>query len=299
MGEWAGESAPVRIDGAVGGIGQCQIFSTVLKRLVSSSSLASYRRFMSVAEHRTSAPLSLRQRRRAVATQEILEAAERHVTENGPHALSLRAVARSLGMTVQALYHYFPNRDALVTSLIAQAYDDLADAVQAAVDTAPVGADSMDAAGDTGVPRLVIATEGYRRWAIDNPERFQLIFGAPMRQYEAPVEGPTTQAMRRISQIFEREMFGGFTSEQLAAADTPALSPGLRAHLEGLPSSGMGSLPPAAISLLLSAWGHMHGLVVLEVFGQGSFLGGHQAEIFRLSMRNMLADIERRIAGPS
>ncbi|GAA2063640.1 TetR/AcrR family transcriptional regulator [Streptomyces albiaxialis] len=248
---------------------------------------------MSAAEHTTTASLSLRQRRRAVATQEILEAAERHVTEHGPHALSLRAVARSLGMTVQALYHYFPNRDALVTALIAQAYDDLADATQAAVDSLPEGEGEGDGEGE--VPRLVIAAEGYRQWAIDNPERFQLIFGAPLRHYEAPVEGPTTHAMRRISAIFEQETFGGFTAEQLEAADVHALSPGLRAHLGGLPSAGMGSMPPAAITLLLSAWGHMHGLVVLEVFGHGSFLGGHQPEIFRLSMRNMLADIHRRI----
>ncbi|MFG2585899.1 hypothetical protein [Streptomyces malaysiensis] len=39
-------------------------------------------------------------------------------------------------MTVQALYHYFPNRDALITALIAKAYEPLADALQAAVDTA-------------------------------------------------------------------------------------------------------------------------------------------------------------------
>ncbi len=45
----------------------------------------------------------------------------------------------------------------------------------------------------------------------------------------------------------------------------------------------------------MSAWGHLHGLVALEVFGHTSFLGGHQAEIFRLAMRNLLADLHRRI----
>ncbi|WP_141725050.1 TetR/AcrR family transcriptional regulator, partial [Streptomyces niveus] len=106
---------------------------------------------------------SLRERRRAAATREILEAAESQVTEHGPTALSLRAVARSLGMTVQALYHYFPSRDALLTALITRAYDELATAVQTAADTTPP---------DSDLPRMVAAAEGYRRWAIEHPELF-------------------------------------------------------------------------------------------------------------------------------
>lgn len=240
--------------------------------------------------HPNTAPLSLRQRRRAVATREIVDAAERHLDGHGPAALSLRAVARDLGMTVQALYHYFPNRDALVTVLIAKAYDDLADAVQTAVDTA----------GEATAPRFVTAAEAYRRWAVDHPERFQLLYGTPLRDYEAPAGGPTTRAMRRMGGLFQRQLFGGFTTEQLAAADTHALSPALRTRLELLPADdgGTGALPPAAATLLLSGWGHMHGLVVLEVFGHTSFIGDHQAEIFRMSMHHLLTDTHRRIPAP-
>ncbi|BCL33383.1 TetR family transcriptional regulator [Streptomyces aurantiacus] len=194
-------------------------------------------------------------------------------------------------MTVQALYHYFPSRDDLVTALIAKAYDDLTDAVQAAVDAA---------ADDSALPRLVVAAEGYRRWAITHPGRFQLLYGTPLRYYAAPADGPTTQAMRRMSAIFEREVFDGYTAEQLAEADTPTLWPSLQAHLEQLPPDGLGNLPPPATALFLSAWGHMLGLVVLEVFGHTSFLGDHQAEIFRMAMRNLLKDSHSRIpvAGP-
>lgn len=240
---------------------------------------------MPTAEH-PPAPPSLRERRRATATQEILAAAESQITEQGPHALSLRAVARGLGMTVQALYHYFPSRDALVTALIVKAYDDLADAVEAAVDTPPA---------DPAVPRMVAAAEGYRRWAIARPELFQLLYGTPLRQYAAPVGGPTTQAMLRMSAIFQREMFDGFTRAQLAAADAPELSPEFREYLGLLSPDGPGTLPAPAAALLLGAWGHLHGLVVLEVFGHTSFLGDHQAELFRMAMRNALSDIHSRI----
>lgn len=230
---------------------------------------------------------SLRERRRAAASQEIVSAAESHITEHGPAGLSLRAVARGLGMTVQALYHYFPNRDALITALITKAYDELADAVQAAVD---------DAATDrAGPPGLVAAAEGYRRWAIAHPERFQLLYGTPLRHYAAPAGGPTTQAVRRMSGIFQRELFAGFSTAQLAGADAPELSPALRAHLAELPPDGLGELPPPATALLLGAWGHMHGLVVLEVFGHTEFLGDHQAEVFRTAMQTLLQDVRTRI----
>lgn len=245
---------------------------------------------MRTDEH-TTAPPTLRERRRAAATREIVAAAERHIAEHGPAALSLRAVARDLGMTVQALYHYFPNRDDLVTALIEKAYDDLAAAVQDAVDA---GTDDPD------LPRLVVATEGYRNWAVANPERFQLLYGTPLRHYAAPVDGPTTAALRRMSAIFERELFGEYTAEQLAAAETPALPDAFRTYLEQLPPTGAEPHPGAATALLMSAWGHMHGLVVLEVFGHTGFLGEHQAALFRMAMRDLVDGIRRRIpdAGP-
>lgn len=234
---------------------------------------------------------SLRERRRAAAVREIVDAAEQHITRHGPAALSLRAVARGLGMTVQALYHYFPSRDDLVTTLIAKNYDDLADAVQTAVeDTAGEGT-----AGDGPLPGLVVAAEGYRRWAITHPQRFQLLYGTPLRDYAAPLEGPTTRAMRRMSAVFERELFAGFTRAQLSAVTAPALSPRFRAHLEQSPSAGPDALPPPAAALMLSSWGHMHGLVVLEAFGHTAFLGENQEELFRTAMLGMLAEVHSRI----
>ncbi|MEF9915525.1 TetR/AcrR family transcriptional regulator [Streptomyces sp. P5-A9] len=242
------------------------------------------------------APPTLRERRWAAAVREILAAAESQIAETGPAALSLRAVARSLGMTVQALYHYFPSRDELVTALITKAYEDLADAVQHAVDTAPEEPGHSEGSEDSDVPRMVIAAESYRQWAVDHPERFQLIYGAPLRHYSAPTEGSSTRAVRRMSGIFKNELFRGFTSEQLAAADTPALSPALRRHLEKfLSPDALGGMPSPAVPILISAWGQMHGLVVLEVFGHTSFVGPHQAEMFHLSMRTMLQDVRRRI----
>lgn len=62
-----------------------------------------------------------------------------------------------------------------------------------------------------------------------------------------------------------------------------------------MPPTGRDELPPAATALVLSAWGHLHGQVVLEVFGHTAFLGDHQAEIFRMAMRNLVQNIRDRI----
>ncbi|GAA3861415.1 TetR/AcrR family transcriptional regulator [Streptomyces sedi] len=238
---------------------------------------------MSAEQHAQARP-SLRERRRAAATREIVEAAERHITEHGPAALSLRAVARDLGMTVQALYHYFPSRDALVTALIARTYDDLADAVRAAVQAPP--------AEEPPPPGLVVAAEAYRRWAVAHPERFQLIYGTPLRHYEAPVDGPTTRALQRMSAVFYELMFGGYRVEQLASARIGPLSDAFLARLDAL-----GELPAPATALMLSAWGHMHGLVVLEVFGHTTFVGDERGEIFRMAMLDLTEGLHARIAG--
>ncbi|MER6824478.1 TetR/AcrR family transcriptional regulator [Streptosporangium sp. NPDC000563] len=231
-------------------------------------------------------PVPLRRRRRATATREILDAAQEQIALHGPFGLSLRSIARGLGMTVQALYHYFPSRDELVTALITEAYHELADAVRSAVDSAPPHGD---------LPRFVIAAEAFRRWGLDNPSRFQLLYGTPLLRYEAPADGRTTAGARRIGTVFYRELFGAFTHEQLSRTEVPPLSPALRARLEQMPPEMFGGLPPQAAVLFVSVWGHLHGLVVLEVFGHTSFIGPLQAEIFRGAMHNLFSDTQRRI----
>ena len=222
-------------------------------------------------------PVPPRERRRATAIREILDAAQAQIGVDGPAGLSLRSIARSLGMTVQALYHYFPGRDELVTALIIEAYHDLADAVSAA---------EQD---------FVSAAMAYRAWAMANIARFQLIYGTPLPRYQAPLGGASTEGAQRIAAVFVRALFGAFSQEQLARTEVSPLSPALRSRIAALPPGSLGDLPPAAAALFVGVWGHVHGLVVLEVFGHTDFIGPEQAEIFRITMRDLLADAHRRI----
>src|SRR5512141_2377200 len=77
-----------------------------------------------------------RDRARAELTDEIKAVARRHLAEHGSAALSLRAVAREVGMVSSAVYRYFPSRDELLTALIVDAYDAVGAAAEA-TETAP------------------------------------------------------------------------------------------------------------------------------------------------------------------
>src|SRR3954471_654211 len=125
----------------------------------------------------TTAPTA-RARARAELTEEIKAAARRQVAEEGSAALSLRAVAREVGMVSSAVYRYFPSRDSLLTALIVEAYDGLGTAVERAV--AKVPADDLVGRWNTICDRV-------RRWAIANPHEYALIYGSPVPGYRAPV----------------------------------------------------------------------------------------------------------------
>ncbi len=101
-----------------------------------------------------------RERVRAETTVEIKEIALQQMAEQGAASLSLRAIAREMGTSAPAIYRYFPNRDALVTALIIDAYNSLADSLQAAND----GQDSGDYNG-----RFRAVTRAYQRMGTQPP----------------------------------------------------------------------------------------------------------------------------------
>src|SRR4051812_26619181 len=125
---------------------------------------------------------SARARARIEVTAAIKDEARRQLAAEGAAKLSLRAVARELGMVSSALYRYFPSRDDLLTALIIDAYDSVGEAAEAARDAAE------EAGGDVAGPvrRWVAACEAVRRWALAHPHEYALIYGSPVPGYVAP-----------------------------------------------------------------------------------------------------------------
>src|SRR5688572_14272820 len=122
----------------------------------------------------------------------IKDTAWKQIAEYGAPALSLRAIARELKITAPAIYNYFPDRDALVTALIIDAYKSFGDSQLEARDAVPAS---------KVLARMKAIGIAYRTWAHTYPQRYQLIFGTPIPGYEAPLMEVLPSAARSLSAL--------------------------------------------------------------------------------------------------
>jgi AcrR family transcriptional regulator len=209
---------------------------------------------------------SVRERRRAETVQEIKAAALEQLAEGGPAGLSLRAVARAVGMTVQSLYHYFDSRDELLTALVIDGHRSLAAAVVEAADATR---------GRPQAERLFAAANAYRRWALANRPAFLLLYGTPVPGYEPPSRAEVIGAAVSLAEPFVDVVFDGWSAEQLAALP---LQPGAE-RLAGADTSKL-SLPLGALALFYELRAQMHGLVMLELVGHLAPMSEYGEDLF-------------------
>ena len=202
-------------------------------------------------------PATARARARAEITAEILTAARAELAARGAASLSLRAVAREVGMVSSAVYRYFPSRDDLLTALIVEAYDSLGAAAETAADAAL-----------TEPPRVRWTAIGraVRAWARAHPHEYALIYGSPVPGYQAPTTtiGPATRASATLIRVLvDHGSADGLTIPDRSTARPVALDPDfarLRAAIPGVPD--------ATITRALIAWAALFGTVSFELFGQ-------------------------------
>lgn len=194
----------------------------------------------------------------------IKETAWRQIAEFGAPALSLRAIARALGITAPAIYNYYPRRDDLVTALIIDAYTSFGDSQLAARDS--VAADDL-------VGRMRATGMAYRNWAHAHPQRYQLIFGTPIPGYEAPVEKVLPAAARSLSalvSVVEALRVAG----RLRAEAFPEVQSEHKVSFEAWKTYG-GDAGILSLSVAVLIWAHVHGLVSLEIAGNLPPFGTH------------------------
>jgi AcrR family transcriptional regulator len=191
---------------------------------------------------------------RAEQTRAIQQTARRHLAEVGPAALSLRAIAREVGMVSSAVYRYFPSRDDLLTALIVEAYDELGDRVEAA----------EAVAGDDLAARFRAVCRAIHDWARANPHEYALVYGSPVPGYAAP--DTTVTSAGRITGAFLRL---GLASEQAGTpvARTAPLSPAECVALEPVRAAIGAPISDERLLRWLMAWKTVFGHVSLELFG--------------------------------
>ena len=209
-------------------------------------------------------PTGIRAERREAVTARILEIGRAHLAEEGAAGLSLRAVTRDLGMVSSAVYRYVANRDDLLTLLVVDAYTELADAVDAALEA--LAADGRRGGFEARVLTLAGAV---RDWALAEPSRYALLYGSPVPGYDAPGEQtiePGTRVMRRLVLVLDDGVREGEVPVGGRALPVPAdLAPDLAAVRRDFT---IGHADDAVVAGGIFLWTAMLGAVSAEVFGQ-------------------------------
>ncbi|WP_238176994.1 TetR/AcrR family transcriptional regulator [Kribbella sp. VKM Ac-2566] len=203
--------------------------------------------------------ISRRDRLRAATSAEIKVTAMKLLADGGPDAISLRAIAREMGMTAGAIYSYFATRDDLITALIGDIYSAVVIAAEAARDAVPE---------DNPGGRIMAWAQAIRDWAVADPAGFRLIYGDPVPGYRPPDDGPGKDAeLRACTGLVGLVAAAWPAAQAVETAGHPYawsdFDPGLVAHVR----ADFPDLPPAGIAVTLRTWGRMHGLVALEIYG--------------------------------
>ncbi|MFK0249769.1 TetR/AcrR family transcriptional regulator [Amycolatopsis azurea] len=193
-----------------------------------------------------------RERARAELTREIKDEARRQLAEVGAHGLSLRAVARELGMVSSALYRYFSSREELLTALIVDAYNAVGEAAEAADDPAK-----------TSLERWEAIWLAVRAWAKAHPHEYALIYGSPIPGYQAPQD--TVTPAGRVAFALVAVLRDANLRVETEVGELPAE---LQRQLGAVTGILKVTLAPETASRLIMAWTQLFGMINFELFGQ-------------------------------
>ena len=221
-----------------------------------------------------------RERTRAATIAEIKQHAWKQLAEVGAAALSLRAIAGQMGMTSSALYRYFESKDELLNELVVDGFSSLADALEAA---------ETELANDPEVDGWLFLASAERRWALDHPTEYILIYGTPLPGLESGSNARHTEMKRGVNVLFRCMMSAVAAGDFDARAMEATMSPALRKRLEQWRNELGFDLPPAALAGCLFAWTQLHGAVSLELSGHLSPEFHPADDLFDQQMRQVSA----------
>ncbi|OBI45665.1 TetR family transcriptional regulator [Mycobacterium sp. E796] len=220
-----------------------------------------------------------RQESREQIEARIIELGRRQLVEGGAAGLSVRAIARDLGMVSSAVYRYVSSRDELLTLLVVDAYTDLADTVDRARETA----------GEAWSDDVIAIARAAREWAVADPARWALLYGSPVPGYHAPAERTVPAGTRVVGALFDAVAAGIATGDIRLTNDLapqPMSSDFGRIRDEfGFPGDDL------VIAKCFLLWAGVLGAISLEVFGQyGTDTLTDPAAVFDTQMR-LLVDV--------
>ncbi|UNS97478.1 TetR/AcrR family transcriptional regulator [Streptomyces tubbatahanensis] len=224
---------------------------------------------------------SRRQRLRRATLQEIHTAARNLLVEQGSAAVTINAVARQVGMSGPALYHYYAGHDALVGAVTADFFHELATAMEHARDAhaaAPVG------------ERILAVCRAMRAWASTHPAEFGWIFASPIAPPNRQPDSDRHQAGQRFEHVLLDLTVELWRTRPFPVPELADLPESLREQLTAYSAGIDGRLPPEAAHVFLSCWTRLYGLLCMEVLHQLDFAYSDLEPVFEECLRD-LADV--------
>ena len=200
----------------------------------------------------------IRERARVAMTAEIMDTARAHLAADGAAALSLRAIARELGMSSSAVYRYVASRDDLLTALIVEAYDSLGAFVEAAEANHP---------RDDYTGRFRAVARAVRQWAVENEHEYALVYGSPVPGYSAPetTVRPATRVPNLLVAIVLDALAAGWEPDDLT--DLPDEVTACLGPVRDSFRRDGAEVPADLVARGLMAWTYLFGAVSFDLFG--------------------------------
>jgi AcrR family transcriptional regulator len=234
--------------------------------------------------------LSRRDRVRAATTQEIIQTARKLLVQQGPEAVSLRAIAREMGMTAPALYRYFASHEELLRHVVADIFTELATHVRTAVHAAADTYPSDLTEGEIMVIKMIAGCREFRAWTLTHVPEFSMIFGSPLPGMEVLHEmhrDPTIDCGFQFGQVF-LDLFGDlYRRRPFGIPADEEIQPSLREQLARYRDLVQSDLPLGALQTFLRCWVLLYGTVSLEAFGHMQFALDDPAPMFELMLSNL------------
>jgi AcrR family transcriptional regulator len=197
-----------------------------------------------------------RQESREQIEARIVELGRRQLVDRGAAGLSVRAIARDLGMVSSAVYRYVSSRHELLTLLLVDAYSDLADAVDRARETV----------GDQWSDDVIAIGRAARCWAVAHPARWALLYGSPVPGYHAPAERTVPAGTRVVGAMFDA-VAAGIATGDIRLTDDVAPQP-MSSDFERIRQEFGFPGDDRVIAKCFLLWAGVLGAISLEVFGQ-------------------------------
>ncbi|MEU8824563.1 TetR/AcrR family transcriptional regulator [Streptomyces sp. NPDC048636] len=219
-----------------------------------------------------------RERLRRATLEEIRTAARGLLTAQGSEAVTINAVAREVGMSGPALYHYFSSREALVSAVTADFFQELTERMETARDR---HADGPPA------PRLLAVCRAMRSWATEHPAEFGWIFTSPLPPSDRRQDSARHQAGQRFERVLLDQVAALWETRPFPVPGPEDLDPSLREQLAAYTKALDGRLPLEAVHVCLSCWARLYGLLCLEVLHQLDFAYTDMEPVFEECLREV------------